>query len=56
MKLFHPVSWAALAAAAAIASPSLAMRAHPGATVTTAALEAPANFEVYLPLRNKDDL
>jgi len=45
------------ALALAAAAPSLAApRIEQGATVTAAAPTAPVDFEIYLPLRNKDEL
>ena len=54
MKKMHPISWTALAVAAAMASPSLAESLPPGAAL--ASLSKPVNFRVVLPLRNKAEL
>ncbi len=50
MKTIHPVSWLALAAAAAVATPGGAVPLSKTATVTPDT--KPAQFSVYLPLRN----
>lgn len=54
MKKMHPISWAALAVAATMASPSLAESIPPDAAL--ASLSKPVDFRVVLPLRNKAEL
>ncbi len=54
MSRLHPISWLALAAAAAIASPALAAPLPPEAAVASPLKTV--DFQVYLPLRNPDQL
>lgn len=54
MKKMHPISWAALAVAAAMASPGLAESLPPDAAL--ASLSKPVDFRVVFPLRNKAEL